>query len=274
MDSARVLEQQPTRSNYEIPPECIPDMESLITEDDTPVDILSQRQQALLTAPLYEVWKGGEQQRPFLAIANVGLFYSMDKPPFVPDMMLSMDVEGPVGVLKKEDRSYFLWKYGKMPDVVVEIVSNKEGEELGRKRREYAIIGIKHYVVFDPFRELGKEVLRVFRLHGDVYRRMKRIWFPVVGLGMTLWQGRFRNTHTDWLRCVDGEGEVVPTGAELAAREKQEADHERKRAEKAEQRAEKAEHDVEQERLRAQRLVQALAALGVDPEKLEGASGS
>ena len=55
------------------------EMENLVTEDDTPVDnILSEKQQRLLTEPLYGAWSGPDQHapghRPFLALANVGLF--------------------------------------------------------------------------------------------------------------------------------------------------------------------------------------------------------
>jgi len=51
------------------------EMAKLVTEDDTPVDnIFSERQQRLLTEPLYATaqFPGGE--RPFIALANVGLF--------------------------------------------------------------------------------------------------------------------------------------------------------------------------------------------------------
>ena len=41
------------------------EMENLITEDDTPVDnILSEKQQRLLTEPLYSAWAGPEMRAP------------------------------------------------------------------------------------------------------------------------------------------------------------------------------------------------------------------
>lgn len=74
--------------------------ENLVTENDTPVDnILSEKQQRLLTEPLYGAWSGPDQHAPghrgFLALANVGLFYALRQPPLVPDMMLALDVPGP-----------------------------------------------------------------------------------------------------------------------------------------------------------------------------------
>jgi hypothetical protein len=69
-----------------------PDIQSLITEDDTPVDNLpSEKQQRLLTEPLYSSWTGAGAERPFLAAANVGIFSVARNPAIVPDMFLSLD---------------------------------------------------------------------------------------------------------------------------------------------------------------------------------------
>jgi Uma2 family endonuclease len=110
------------------------EMAKLITADDAPTNIFSERQQRLLTEPLYATaqFPGGE--RSFIALANVGLFYAMHLPPLVPDVLLSLDVHLPDEVWSKHHRSYFIWMYGKPPDVVIEIVSNTEGNELGDKR--------------------------------------------------------------------------------------------------------------------------------------------
>jgi hypothetical protein len=55
-----------------------PDVSHLITEDDTPVDnIFSEKQQRLLTSPLYDGWIGPGNERKFVAFANVGLFYAL-----------------------------------------------------------------------------------------------------------------------------------------------------------------------------------------------------
>ena len=125
------------------------EMENLVTEDDTPVDnILSEKQQRLLTEPLYGAWSGPDQHAPghrgFLALANVGLFYALRQPPLVPDMMLALDMPGPGPDLsQKANRSYFTWvQDGKPPTVVVEVVSNQEEGEDGDKLRKYEAIGI------------------------------------------------------------------------------------------------------------------------------------
>ena len=63
-------------------PEEWPNLEAVVTEDDTPVDnIFAEKQQRLLVEPLYSSWPGPGDGRPFLALANVGLFYAVRQPP-------------------------------------------------------------------------------------------------------------------------------------------------------------------------------------------------
>lgn len=48
-------------------PGVVPNIDALTTEDDTPVDNLpSEKQQRLLTEPLYSSWAGPGESRPFL----------------------------------------------------------------------------------------------------------------------------------------------------------------------------------------------------------------
>jgi Uma2 family endonuclease len=227
-----------------------PDVSGLVTEDDSPVDnILSEKQARLLTEPLYSSWSGpppGEdgQRRPFAALANVGVFPSPDETPLVPDMMLSLDVTVGRDLSEKKNRSYFVWRFGKPPEVVVEIVSNKDGGELGERHRRYRRMRVAYYVVYDPLHELGEPVLRTYEMRGDLYVAIDRPWFESVGLGLVEWEGTFEGARASWLRWCMRDGQVVPTGAE--------------RAESAEARAESAE-------ARGERLAAKLRALGVDP---------
>ena len=106
----------------------------LTTEDETPVDNLpSEKQQRLLTEPLFSSWTGPGQGRPFLAAANVGLFWIPRDPAIVPDVLLSLDVTVPQDWWAM--RSYLLWEFGKAPEVVIEMVSNTRGEEQGTDRK-------------------------------------------------------------------------------------------------------------------------------------------
>lgn len=216
-----------------VAPELCPNVEHLVTEDDTPVDgILSEKQMRLLTEPLFSSWSGPGEGRTFVALANVGLFFSVEKPPYVPDMLLSLDVELPPNVKPKPFRSYFVWLYGKPPDVVVEVVSNREGGEDTHKFIGYARLGVRYYAIFDPERLLSDELLRVFRLEGMKYRRMAEpIWLDGIELGLSLWHGQYEDHDNTWLRWVDANGIPVPTGAEAKNQEQQRADQAEQRAE-------------------------------------------
>lgn len=229
-----------------IPPDAIPNVEEMITEDDTPVDnIFSEKQQRLLTESLFSSWAGPGEERPFLALANVGLFYNMYEPPLVPDVMLSLDVRVPKDLKLKRSRSYFIWEYGKPPDVVIEVVSNQKGGEAAEKMREYERIRILYYAIFDPFERLGKIPLRLYELQVGNYVERVDGWMEQVGLGLKLWRGVYEGAEDQWLRWFDAEGLLIPTGAELAEQERRKADQERERAE---------------------RLAARLRELGIDPD--------
>ncbi|MBI3758805.1 MAG: Uma2 family endonuclease [Deltaproteobacteria bacterium] len=208
-------------------------LETLVTEDDEPVDnIPSAKQQQLLVVALYDSWtpppseEETEAKRKFLAIANVGLFSSPYNPPLVPDMMLSLDVEVPLDWEKKEHRSYFIWLHEKAPDVAVEIVSNKVGKELDEKLRRYAKLDVTYYVVYDPQRLLSHDVLRVYeRGFGKRYRRRDDFQLPDVGLSLTLWEGDYEDIPGPWLRWCEANGNLLLTGAERAAQAEERATH-------------------------------------------------
>ena len=251
-----------------------PDISHIVTEDDIPVDnIFSERQQDLLKDSLYASWAGPGEERKFLGLVNVGLYYAIHTPPYVPDVLVSLDVQPPAEVWEKRHRSYFIWEYGKPPDVVIEIVSNRVGGELDKKRRGYARLGIPYYIIYDPEMQASKQTLLILELRGGVYAEITEPWLPLVGLGVTLWQGEYKDIEATWLRWCEIDGELLLTGVELAQQERQRAERERQRAEREEQRAEREEQRAEreeqraeQERQRAERLVAQLRALGIDPE--------
>jgi Uma2 family endonuclease len=232
----------------------------LITEDDEPADSpFSEKQQRFLTETLYSSWTPPphparpDKPRTFWAAANVGIFPLLrQQTPRVPDVFVSLYVSPPERW--HENKTYFLWDYGKAPDVVIEIVSNREGGELGAKLYDYAELGVIYYVVHDPTRQLGDEVLQTFVLQGGEYRPLERAFLPRLGLGLTLWHGVFEQKEDTYLRWCDEAGELLLTGDERAARE---AEARRQ----AEERAAQAEE-------RAARFAAKLRELGLDPEQL------
>jgi len=257
------------------------DISHLTIEDDTPVDnFQSEVQQRLLVEPLYS---SKVLPLPFLAAANVGLFYKLKGDPIVPDVLLSLGVQRAEDLSQRRNRSYFVWEFGKVPDICLEIVSNQEGDELSLsqksqqkgkqscKKEIYAQIGVPYYVVFDPLRQIQDEtemngaLLRVWTLTAGRYDELtppegidvveQSVWLETVGLGLTLWQGAFEEDMPRlWLRWCNESGQVIPTGAEQAESERQRAESERQRA--------------ESERQRADRLAEKLRELGINPDEV------
>lgn len=230
-----------------------PDISHLITEDDEPVDNwFQERQIRLLPESLYTSWARAGQTRSFVAGADVGLFHKVSEQAVVPDVLVSLDVEVRDDWWEPHNRSYMIWEYGKPPELVIEVVSNRQGGE-EEKLARYAQAGVAYAVLFDPCQFLGKRILRVHALHAGRYVDvLDPSWLEEVGVGLVLWQGSYEGMNATWLRWCDREGNVLPTGRELAEQERGRAEQERDRA--------------EQERQRADRLAARLRELGVEPD--------
>ena len=265
-----------------LPMEQWPSVEHLVTEDNTPVDnLFCEKQQRLLTEPLYTSWR---TEVPFIAMANVGLFYAIRVPPYVPDVLLSLNVQAPESLFPKSNRSYFVWEYGKPPEVVIEIVSNREGNEDGDKLLGYARIGIPFYVIYDPELWLRAEKLKFFELRGGQYEHIQgdTLLMPSMELGLKLWRGSFEGHTDEWLRWTDLSGAPIATGAERVGQEQLRADEEhhradaehhradaeQQRADAEQQRADTEKKRADAERQRAEILAEKLRQLGVKPEEI------
>jgi Uma2 family endonuclease len=280
MTSQQLVETIKTFTDLEI--------EQLVIEDDTPVDnFQSEQQQRLLVEPLCS---SQVIPPPFIAAANVGVFYHPNTSPIVPDMLLSLGVYRRDDYSQKRNRCYLVQELGKLPEVCIEIVSNREGDEitLSRKSRRkgkksakkdiYAEIGIQYYIVFDPLEQIQGiknmhgALLRIWHLVGKSYEELtppqgireigQPIWLENVGLGLTLWLGRFgQDGERLWLRWCDYQGQVIPTGAEGK-------EMERRRAEIADQRAKFADRRAEIANQRAEQLAERLRSLGFNPDEM------
>ncbi|MEB3231079.1 MAG: Uma2 family endonuclease [Leptolyngbyaceae bacterium] len=256
----------------------IPDIDNLVIEDDTPVDnFQSEKQQRLLVEPLYSSQDSSSVlPKPFIVAANVGLFFAIKQEPLVPDVFVSLGVQMPADWSQKRNRSYFVWEFGKVPELAIEIVSNRVGNELTTKKDAYARMGVVYYVVFDPLRQLQKpdqmdgNLLQAFVLTAGQYRQLPTPWFEGMNLGLTLWDGVFEGQTETWLRWCDRDQQVVPTGAERAEQEKQRAEQEKQRAEQEKQRAEQEKQRADAASARAQRLAEQLRAMGIDVDDESG----
>ncbi|QTA79463.1 Putative restriction endonuclease type II, DUF820 [Desulfonema limicola] len=264
-----------------------PDISHIITEDDTPVDnIFSEKQQRLLAESLNSSWKPG---RSFVAAANVGIFHGINQPAIVPDVFLSMDVKLPENIWEKRHRSYFIWEYGKPPDLAVEIVSNTKGSEIEKKIKIYEQICVWYYIVFDPQKIIQKDTLRIYELTANGYIPKIDRNLPRIGLGVKLWQGEYEGRNDLWLRWTDDKGNLIPTGFEAselertraaqaeekavqseakAAQAEEKAVQSEAKAVQAEEKAAQAQTQAEQERAKAEKLKKKLLSLGINPDKI------
>ena len=249
------------------------DISYLVIEDDKPVDnFQSAQQQRFLVQTLYD---SQALPVPFLAEANVGLFYQLKEDPIVPDVLLSLGIQRGDDYSQRENRSYFVWELGKLPELCIEIVSNQEGDEVDLSRKSkrkgktfakkdrYSEIGVQYYVVFDPLDQIQAEMnyakakVWTYSPDGSGYSETlaqsinevgQYIWLDRIGVGLTLWRGEFEENVTRvWLRWCDINGNVILTGAE--------------RARLSDRRADNAE-------AKAQRLADRLRELGLNPDEL------
>ena len=250
--------------------------QNLVTEDDEPLDnILAEKLQRLLVAILYSSWRplpdtaAPDAPRRFMACANVGVFYTRRKPPIVPDVFISLDVTPNPAWLAAEHRSYYIWEFGKAPDVALEIISNATGGELTSKMSLYARLGVCYYIVFDPFHELwSDELLHVYELNASRrYQLRADNMMPGIDLGIRLWHDDLEGMTENWLRWCDLDGNLLLTGDERATQETARARHEAMRATQETARAVHAEAALEAERTARQQLEAELARLRAELNK-------
>jgi hypothetical protein len=221
------------------------DYEALVTEDHKPVDrIFVEKLYRLLTHTLYASWQGHPAGQPFLVLANVGWFYEEKTSAVVPDCLLSLGVSCPENLQVKEGHSYYQWKMGKPPDVIIEIVSDRLGGEEAFKKDLYAQRGVSFYAVYDPKHLLSEDTLRTYELRDGTYQLTEPGPWKSVGLGLRLWPGRFEGHEDYWLRWCDSRGDIIPTAEERAAQD-------RELARQAEERALKDRELARQEKERA-----------------------
>ena len=245
-----------------------PDVSHLITEDDTPVDnLFSEKQQRLLTESIHTSWEPGF---PFVAMTNVGVFVSPNRPAIVPDVLVTTRV-APLeqDLTRKENRSYFIWNYdGRVPEIVIEVVSNTKGRELESKFREYEHMGVTWYAVFDPCHCIQENDLSIFALAEGKYRRHEGGILGETGLRLVVRESKYEGRTSQWLRWQDSEGRLLMTGQEFADAAAQREIAAAQREIAAAQREIAAAQRATAAAQRATALAAKLRELGVDPDSI------
>lgn len=247
------------------------DYEDFITEDDEPMDnLFSEKEQRQLLNSIQNSaidWT----DRDFMACANVAVYYAKGQC-IVPDMFLAMDVKHPDDWRKKKDKCYYAWQMGKLPELALEIVSNKVGAEDSDKKKLYAQLGIKYYVIHDPYLYLSDTELLVYELKANanyVLLQNENNFMPEINLGIQLWKGLFEKEESTWARWCTRAGQYLMTGAERAEKAEKQAEEEAQLKALAEQKAEEERIEKEKEKQRADQAEAELQKLKEQLKHLE-----
>lgn len=176
---------------------------------------------------------------------------------------VSPDVFVVKGIPKEERRIYKLWDEGKAPDVVIELSSRRTwGDDLQKKWRLYAQLGVQEYYIFDPEYDYLDPALTAYRLskRGELTKikvKHRRVFSEALGLelvdtGKTL---RLYNPATHEFLPTREETEAH-VQAEAQARQEAEA-----RAQAEAQARQTAEHRAQGAEAELARLREELARL-------------
>ena len=204
---------------------------------------------------------------------------------YVSSVQLLADGTVPLANQTTDRKSYTPNLEGETPAIVMEFLSDKDGEEYSVKRIHPVgkwffyeqILKVPTYVIFSG--ETG--LLEVYRLQEQRYELELpspegRHWIAEMGLFLGTWRGEKSGRFGYWLRWWDEGGNLLLWGVERLAQEHQRAEQERLRAEqeslRAEQESQRAEQEsqkAEQERQRADKLAAFLRSQGINPDEIE-----
>lgn len=203
------------------------------------------KQLILLLTCLERLW---QDRQNFFAGGNMSIYYSTRQ-------LKSEDMRGPdffvvLDTERKERKSWVVWaEDGKYPNFILEILSYSTAKnDKGLKKQLYQdIFRTPDYFWFDPYTlEFAGFKLNYRCYEAIVPNEQGWLWSDELQL--------YLGIVGEQLRFFTPEGEFVPTPEEAEAQERQ--------------RAEEAEARAEAERQRAERLLQRLEELGIEPDEL------
>jgi Uma2 family endonuclease len=184
----------------------------------------------------------------FLA-ANIFFYYKFGNP----KKRTSPDVLVAKGVGNHLRRSFRLWEEKFPPAVLFEISSKKTWrEDLGRKRRLYARLGVAEYFLFDPDHKYLKPPLQGFRLVGG---KSVRIQPAEDGSLLSVELGVRLKAEGDMVRLIHARtGKPILKRSEQVQQARKRAAREKKRVEEMKDRADQEKDRADQEKDRADQL--------------------
>jgi len=229
----------------------LPNQDQLPCDDGEPMETQRHKMQMDLLIEGLDSWL--EEREDGYVGGNMFIYFSQAQ-------IKNQDFKGPdffavTGVSKKERKSWVVWEEEKAPDVVIELLSESTAnhDKTQKKQIYQDKMRVSEYFWYDPF---NPEDFAGFNLINGSYQPLalnKKGWYASQSLGLNLvrWSGKYRSVEAVWLRWATQEGEILPTGQELAKQSLQQAKI--------------AQQKFEQERLRGDRLEAQLRALGVEP---------
>lgn len=229
-----------------------PTQDELPYDDGVPMETFRHKLQMDILIEALFPWLEGRNDG-FVG-GNMFVYYSLAQ-------VRNQDFKGPdffavLGVPKGERKSWVVWEEGKTPDVVIELLSASTAvADKNEKKLIYQNqMHVPEYFWFDPF---NPDDFAGFALAGAVYQPLVmneqyQLVSEVLGLALQRSHCVYRGIEATWLRWATLEGELLPTGQEIAEMERQRADEASDRAETERQRAETERQRAETERQRAE----------------------
>ena len=191
--------------------------------------------------------------RDAFVAGNMFLYFSIERgrpaKAVGPDVFVALDVPS---VRERERKSWLVWKEHKVPDVVIELLSDSTAayDRTDKKFLYQDEMQVPEYFYADPF----SDEIAGFELIDGQYRQIVpdaqgRLVSKKLGLALGLWYGTYSELASDWWRFYTLDGEAIPTPAEAERGEREAA---QQQAEQAQQQAEQAQqHAAELEALLA-----------------------
>jgi Putative restriction endonuclease len=220
--------------------------------------------QPLIAGALRESLELSGLIKPQMLIAsNFGLCATVDGELVIkaPDWVYVASVQPVEG--KTDRKSYTPTLEGDIPSIVMEFLSDIDGEEYSVKRTNppgkwfffEQVLKVPTYAIFEP----NTGLLELYRLQEGRYElempdENGRHWMTDLGLFLGVWRGEKEERAGYWLRWWDEAGNLLPWALEKIELERQRAEAERQRA--------------ETERQRAERLAEILRSQGINPEDI------
>ncbi len=258
----------------------LPDHTQLPDSDGTFVKNFQEHPQSiLLTDSIEPVLTQLHPDGNYAIGQDCGIYWRQTDPPekgaeapdwfYVPDVPPLLD-----GEIR---RSYVLWQEYIAPLIAIEFASGDGSAERDRtpllrtdkgevtKPGKFwvyeRIVKIPYYAIY----EISKGYLEVYHLLDSSYQPLAanaQGRYPIGPLGVELgvWTGSYLSQEQTWLRWWDNQGNLLLTGRESAAQEREIAAQERETAAQAIELA-------QSERNRADQLADQLRALGIEPNQ-------